>query len=251
MMSPETLLKGIAEGERKYEKYLVSHYSKSLLIILRQQTTDVDTALDIAQDTFAIVIEKARNRGIQKPEALARFIRNTAINILIEQKRKETRRKTDMLSDIDASVTDVFSNIEQSVSKQQVKDTVMQVINELPVARDKQILINYFVKGEDKDMLCRLLEVSPEHFDKLLYRARQRLKQALSLKLNLQPNELTITKLLFTLGLIVFFTNKSDIHMRDIGDKHHLTIKSAFLSVELYNAYSDIKAESRGRSQYE
>ena len=50
------------------------------------------------------------------------------------------------------------------------------LLDELPTQRDRQLLIRFYLEGGDKQQLCRELGLSPKHFDRVLMRARSRLR---------------------------------------------------------------------------
>jgi len=58
---------------------------------------------------------------------------------------------------------------------------VKRAIGAMPVARDRNVLVRYFLSEEDKGEICSALGLSSEHFDRVLHRARRRLKGLLGL----------------------------------------------------------------------
>ena len=180
--SPESLVQEIGQGKSKAEGLLVSRYWRSLYFILQRRTNDADLAADIAQDTFIVVIRKARDGAITNPSAIAAFIRQTGINLLIAHYRKEKRRNTEADSDIVLDAADSSPGLLQSVASEKVFELVVQVLEELKVERDREILKAYFLHEEEKARICERLELSNEHFDRVLHRARGRLKQLLEFK---------------------------------------------------------------------
>ncbi|MGI9287924.1 MAG: RNA polymerase sigma factor, partial [Pseudomonadales bacterium] len=85
----------VQQGEKLAEDELVAHYSRGLLRFLRRKTNDNDLADDLHQDTFRIVLERLRARGLEDPARLGGFIHATAKNLVIAHFRKQARRKTD------------------------------------------------------------------------------------------------------------------------------------------------------------
>ena len=78
---------------------------------------------------------------------------------------------------------------------------VMAVLDELPTKRDRQILIRFYLDGVDKQQLCRELGLSPKHFDRVLMRARSRLRTIIERRaphLALFPR---VTSILLALGM--------------------------------------------------
>jgi hypothetical protein len=50
------------------------------------------------------------------------------------------------------------------------------LLDELPTERDRRLLIRFYIDGVDKQQLCRELGLTPNHFDRVLLRARSRLR---------------------------------------------------------------------------
>src|SRR6185436_5403273 len=45
--------------------------------------------------------------------------------------------------------------------------------------RDREILVRFYLQEEEKEAICRDLALAPDQFDKVLHRARARLKELL------------------------------------------------------------------------
>lgn len=202
-IEPATLLAEIASGNKKYEQYLVSNYWKGLYFVLNRRAQNPDLAADLAQETMLIVITKARNGEIENPAALPAYIRQTGVNLLIAHYRKETRRKTEDTDDIDVQFANTSVDASEKINIEQLVCVVKQVINELPTERDRQIILRHFQYGQNKAVVCQELELSTEHFDRVLFRARQRLKQILQAKLNVDLSKTSLSQL-FSVALVCF-----------------------------------------------
>ena len=174
----------IGEGDALAETALVNKYYKSLhFILMRRCNNDEQLAADIAQDAFIVVINKAREKRINSPEAIAAFIRQTGVNLMIAHFRKETRRATDTYGEVSIEVPDVTTNVSRAVESNQTLNLVQQLIEEMKVERDRDILLSYYAKEEEKSSICSRLELTPAHFDRVLFRARSRLKQLIDFKI--------------------------------------------------------------------
>jgi len=173
----------IRAGDASAETALVNKYWKSLYFILNKRCNDTQLASDIAQDAFIVVIAKARNGEINSPEAIAAFIRQTGVNLLIAHYRKETRRATDTHGEVSFEIPDDKSNVERAVESRDTLKLVQQLISEMKVERDRDLLISYYAKEEEKASICKRLELTPAHFDRVLFRAKSRLKQLIDFKL--------------------------------------------------------------------
>lgn len=177
------LVERIGAGDKQAEDELVSKYWKSLYFILNRRCNDTHLAADIAQDTFIVVITKARNGDINKPEAISAFIRQTGVNLLIGHFRKETRRGTEAFGEVNIEVPDQKTSITRAVESNQTLALVQQLMNEMKVERDRDILVSFYAKEQTKADICSRLELTPAHFDRVLHRARSRLKQLIEFKL--------------------------------------------------------------------
>jgi len=173
----------IGAGDASAETELVNKYWKSLYFILNRRCNDNQLASDIAQDAFIVVIAKARSGEINTPDAIAGFIRQTGVNLLIAHFRKETRRATDIHGEVSFEIPDDKSNVERAVESRDSLKLVQQLIGEMTVDRDRDLLISYYAKEEEKSSICERLELTPAHFDRVLFRARSRLKQLIDFKL--------------------------------------------------------------------
>ena len=53
----------------------------------------------------------------------------------------------------------------------------------MKVERDRDILVSYYAKEEEKGSICERLDLTPANFDRVLFRARSRLKQLIDFKM--------------------------------------------------------------------
>lgn len=199
--SPEELVDRIHAGEQDAEQELVSQYWRSLYFILNRRANDPELAADMAQETFIVVINKARSGEIENPAALSAFIRQVGVNLLIASYRKDSRRKTDTSEDIQVQFPDDSVDTLTKLNSAELTQIVKQVMEELPTVRDKDLLYRYFVYGQTKTVICEEFELTPAHFDRVLHRARNRLKQILEMKFGIDLSKSNLSSLL---GLVVF-----------------------------------------------
>jgi hypothetical protein len=86
---------------------------------------------------------------------------------------------------------------------------VVALLEELPAERDRQLLMRFYLDGTDKQVLCRELGLSPKHFDRVLLRARTRLRAIIERRaphLALVPR---ITAILLPVGISFTFLGES------------------------------------------
>jgi RNA polymerase sigma-70 factor (ECF subfamily) len=173
------LVRRIHARESRAEGELVERYSRGLLVMLRRTTGDPALADDLHQETFRITIERLRERGLDEPERLAGFLHRTAKNLFVAGYRKTARRKTEGEAEGMETVPDPASGPLQESLRQEEAALVRRLIGEMETDRDRQILYRFYIAEEDKERICDDLGLSSLHFNRVLFRARQRFKELL------------------------------------------------------------------------
>jgi RNA polymerase sigma-70 factor, ECF subfamily len=171
------LVKRIGEGDRRAEEEFVRRYQRGLIYLLRRRTGDPQLALDLAQDTFRIAIEKLRQSPIEQVDRVGAYLRGTALNLMSADRRKNTRRATTADSEAIDAVADDAAGPFDHVSSEQVQRVVRTLLNELPVQRDREILIRTYLEDQDKSLICEALGVDSAHYNRVLFRAKQRFRE--------------------------------------------------------------------------
>lgn len=173
------LVARIAGGDAAAETQLWNRYSRGLLFLLRRRTGNPDLADDLRQETFRIALEKLRAGGLEDPRRLAAYLRGIAVNLATGDWRKRARQKTTTDSDAVAAVPDGNSGPMDEASRQQIAGVVARLLEELGVSRDREILRRFYVDEADKEQICGELDISPAHFNRVLFRAKQRFRKLL------------------------------------------------------------------------
>ena len=173
------LVRRIHAGDAVAETELVERYSRGLLYMLRRTAGDPALAEDLHQEAFRILLERLRERGLEEPERLAGFLHRTAKNLFVASYRKGARRKTDGEVEGMEAMPDPASGPLQETLRQEEARWVRRLIGELDTDRDREILYRFYIAEEEKDLICAGLGLSSLHFNRVLFRARQRFKEIL------------------------------------------------------------------------
>ncbi len=173
------LVARIRGGSREAEEALVRRYGNGLLFMLQRRTRDPELARDLRQDTLRVALEKLRRSSLEEPERLAAYLRAVALNLWIAHRRKDTRRATTADSEAIETVADDCAGPFDTVSREQVRGVVTSLLAELATARDREILTRLYLKDQDKDAICAALGVDSIHFNRVLFRAKQRFRELL------------------------------------------------------------------------
>lgn len=173
------LVRRIAAGDGSAEGELFARYSRGLLYLLRRLGAPPELAEDLQQETFRVVLERLRRQALDDPAGLAGFLRGTARNLLIAERRKTARRRTDADDDELAQAVHPSQGQLSAVLQDEEAETVRRLIAELPTDRDRQLLLRFYVGEEEKERICADLGLDSLHFNRVLFRARQRFKEIL------------------------------------------------------------------------
>jgi RNA polymerase sigma-70 factor (ECF subfamily) len=173
------LVNRVRNGDRTAETEMVERYSRGLRFLLRRKTRDTNLTEDFLQEIWAIALVIIRDNGLDNPERLAGYLCGIANNLALGEKRRVNRQRTSVNSEIVALIPDESSNPFQHVSRAEVCKQVRGLLENLTKERDREILERFYVREEDKESICKRLDVDGIHFNRVLYRARQRLKSVI------------------------------------------------------------------------
>lgn len=166
----------IREGDTSAESELIERYSTGVRLILLKRTGNSQLSCDLSQDTFIIALQKLRAGEVRKPEYLAAFLRQTAVNLSFEYYRSQ-KRYVHQEDGIIALQTPHIDRKAEQVDYQYVSKLLGTAIKELANSRDREILRRFYLLDEDKPQICTALQLSTAHFDRVLYRAKQRMRK--------------------------------------------------------------------------
>jgi len=166
----------ILAGDRAAETELVEYYTRPITLILLKRTGCQQLASDLCHDTLVVTLKHLRGGKLKNPQCLSAFIRQTAINISINHYRKEKRyvHQDDGTFSLHLSHRDYKAN---KIDSRAAREVLEDVLDKLTISRDREILRRYYLAEEDKTKICSDLELSASHFDRVLYRARQRMRE--------------------------------------------------------------------------
>lgn len=170
------LVRRIGIGDRAAEEELVERYSRGVLFLLRRLSGRPDLAEDLHQETFRVVLERLRTSGLKDPGRLVGFIQGTARHLFLGERRKHLRRKTDAAGDALPDGADPAPSQLDSTLRDERAELVRRMLADLRPERDRRVLYRFYLAEEDKERICRDLGLSHQHFNRVLYRARQRFK---------------------------------------------------------------------------
>jgi len=172
------LVRRIVSRDPAAEAELVRRFSRAVSFLLRRLTRDEAMMEDLYQETFRLVIEKVRGGELREAERLPGFVSSMARNLFLVAVRRVGRRQK-WQGDPEAADTapDPAPGQLSRLLAQERAALVRRVLAELANDRDREILSRYYIADQDKDVICRDLNLSDLHFNRVLFRARQRYRE--------------------------------------------------------------------------
>lgn len=173
------LVSRIEAGDRLAESELVERYSTGVRLILLKRTGNAQLASDLCQDTFVVALRKLRAGELKNRQSLAAFVRQIAVNLSIDHYRKERR----YIHQSDGMISRHLSHKDQQSQKiddNTVRMAIEGALEQLAMPRDREILRRFYLADEDKEQICMDMDLTSAHFDRVLYRARQRMRELIN-----------------------------------------------------------------------
>src|SRR5882724_1672644 len=158
---------------------LIEQNYVGLRLLVARRCRDPQVAADLLNDAVCTTWAKWQAGKIERPEQIAGYVLQVTMNLLRNHRRAiaerpEKRADAAKLQDLPSEGEPGDETIEREIAVQ-----VKNVIRGMSSQRDRAILVRFYLDEEDKETICRDLGLSPLQFDKILHRARGRLRKLL------------------------------------------------------------------------
>lgn len=170
------LVERIRAREDEAAADLVMRFGRGVSVILRRVVREPSAVDDLYQDTFRLTIEKIRRGDPRDPERLPGFVASLARNLAIDHLRRRARRRVE---DVEAAAFHADpgpSPLDRLLDTERAA-LARRVIDDLGSDRDREVLYRFYIAEDDKDAICRQLDLTSLHFNRVLHRARQRYRE--------------------------------------------------------------------------
>jgi len=149
-----------------------------LRALILRRVRDPEVAADILQDAAVTTLEKLRSGQIAHPENMGGYLYRVALNHLRNHRRKDRTAlcDTDRLNELPGAESDPEW---ERVGRPQWAAAARRVLDEMPVVRDRELLMRFYLRDEDKEQICQELQLSEEHFNRVIFRARNSFRELL------------------------------------------------------------------------
>ncbi len=158
---------------------LIAREYVGLRLLIARRTGDPHVAADLLNDAVCTTWEKWLAGKIARPEQIAGYIFQVAMNLLRNRRRAmaerpEKRADAEVLESIAVTDSASVNQVEENLAAR-----VKEIIRGMGSQRDRTILVRVYLNEEDKEAICRDLRLTPIQFARVLHRARGRLRQLL------------------------------------------------------------------------
>ncbi|MCW5578828.1 MAG: sigma-70 family RNA polymerase sigma factor [Dokdonella sp.] len=166
----------IASGDRAAEAEFVRHYEHGVRVLVRRHCRAGDPAVaDLVQEVLVTVLERLRSGALRDPAALPAYVQTTIVHATSREYRS---RRCEV--PIDAVATLAADNEPaRAAADGQLARMLRALAATLPVARDREVLVRFYLDEQDRDQICRELGLDEDHLRRVLFRARARLRELL------------------------------------------------------------------------
>jgi len=169
----------IRAGDAGAEEELFARYYRTTLAAARHASRSFDAAEDAVQDAFRITLVRLRGPGLNRPEMLLEYLCSTAVRLLTAHYRKAERQQTTTAESSDLVIEDPAEDVLQQLIEQEQRARVVEALSRMRNARDRELLHRVYVAGENRETVRNDFALSELHFNRVLFRARQRLRDLL------------------------------------------------------------------------
>jgi|AntAceMinimDraft_1070359.scaffolds.fasta_scaffold100829_1 RNA polymerase sigma-70 factor (ECF subfamily) len=170
----EQLARGIQGGDKAMEDIFCQRYYTAVRRQLWGYTRNQFKAEDITHDVMLTLLLRLRSRGIDEPRYLDRFVHQTARYFYFSWLRQPYNQHA-TLETIEHS-THASENAEQNLLNAEQRRLTLSLLARLPVERDREVLWRTYFQEESKQSLCEALALGNTHFDRVIFRAKKRLR---------------------------------------------------------------------------
>jgi len=187
-ISPLAIVANIRRGDRPMEAVFFQRYYAGVKRHLARYIHNTSHAEDIAHDALLTVLLRLRNKSIEQPQFLDRFVYQTAKFSYYSWLRRPANQPGlfEPLAEHQNPM-----DTEQQFLRAEQRRLLLVLIGTLRVERDREILRRAYIHDETKLATCEALALTTSHFDRIIFRARERLKHRLELQ---DPDFITALK---------------------------------------------------------
>lgn len=150
----------------------------SLISLFARKLGDHAQAEDLVSAAFLESLEKLAKQQIADTSRFSGFVYGVAFNLLRNYRRRIHNRPEARASEfVLDSLPCGAANPDEMLTQQSAAESLRLAIGELTSRRDRELVLRFYLNEESKEDICREMGLTALHFDKVLFRARTRLRR--------------------------------------------------------------------------
>jgi len=171
--SAADFLRRIAAGDRAAETDFVNSYQNGVRVLVRRHCRPGDPVVaDLTQEVLARTLERLRAGAIRDLAALPAYVQTMVVHITSAEYRRRRQTEPEQAADAMQSGDDPL----RTALSDQLRALLRDLVRQLPTARDRELLVRFYLDEESKESVCRTLGIDDSHFHRVVFRARTRLR---------------------------------------------------------------------------
>ena len=139
----------------------------------------MELASDLLQDAVVTALQKLRAGQISDPAHLDGYVYRVALNHLRNHRRKDRFRAENSEELAEPAESAESSRPVRDLEADQWARLVKELLREVPLARDRELLVRFYLNEESKEELCQAFGLTELHFNRVIHRARDRFRDLL------------------------------------------------------------------------
>jgi RNA polymerase sigma-70 factor, ECF subfamily len=164
--------------DRAQVEALISREYAGLRLLIAARAGDPQLGADLLNDAICITWDKWLAGNIRHSGQIVGYTFQVAMNLLRNHRRAMAERPDKRA---DPAVLEALPLAEPQGEELQaeVVRKVKEVIREMGSARDRAVLVRFYLDEQEREDICRDMQITAAQFAKMLHRARNRLRSLL------------------------------------------------------------------------
>jgi RNA polymerase sigma-70 factor (ECF subfamily) len=177
------LVAAIHAGSAAAEARLMSRFALGVRVLMRRHAGGAPVQVDdLAQDVLGAVLEQLRKGAVRDAVALPAYIRTSAMHRLHAELRavQGAAQSHESLDGDDPRLVAAARAPADEIDAARKARLVRELLAQLPVQRDREVLRRFYFEEETCEDICAALDIEPDHFRRVIHRARARFRDILN-----------------------------------------------------------------------
>ena len=180
-VSADEMVARIAQGDPAMERLFVQRYRRGVTLLVRRHCRPNDPDVpDLIQDVLTNVLQRLRDGAVRDAAALPGYLQVSVARITAAEYRRRGRRAQVPVDDEEPDRAEHGGDVATELDEARRDRLVRELIERLPTPRDREVLRRFYLDEQSKVEVCSSLGIDADHFHRVVFRARQRLKELLA-----------------------------------------------------------------------